>query len=170
MSDRPRHLPVVQSDERYEENYAARKAIADKGRAEIEAAIAACGPGHGGYAKWIITDTAGVEPPRTVYCCWDEGGGGWKPKAFERGADEPPERWPDEARAIVVKGVKFYPLRYSVSFSAFSEYSPQTPAQMKAAAESRRAKAIAKQEAEDRAAEEARANAPQLALRFDEEG
>jgi hypothetical protein len=178
MTQAKKHLPVVQADERYEANYAARKAIADAQRAELDAAIAACGPGADVYGRHRIHDKLG-EAARVIYCCRRDGGV-WTPPAppcddvifAESVLVTTPSGVKYTTRAVTIPEGPFaehavtrLPRRYEVSTVALTaEYRPRTPEQMKAAAEARRTKAIAELEAEA-AEERARAAAaPQLQL------
>lgn len=157
-----KHLPVVQSDARYQETYAARKRLADEGRAHIEAAIAACGPGATAYAMRVIKDRTKALPDRVVYCCLRPEYTGWQPDGRFPGHDE--RVGPEHDPGFEVKGVHYRLFRFSFSFQALTDYKPQTPDQMKAAASRRRDAAIAKLEADRAAARAARAAMPQIAL------
>lgn len=166
-----KRLPVVHPDERYQENYAVRKKLADEARAELDAAIAACGPGADAYCRWTMTDKLGREPDRVFYGC-RRNGGTWEPRPpedNERIEQESvtlrtPYGTPYVISAVTIKGVKYYPFRWELGFSALSDYRPKTAEQMKAAAEARRAKAIAENEAEFEAKQRAAAAHPQLGL------
>lgn len=172
MAKRTVHLPVVHPDERYEENYATRKRVADAARAELDAAIAACGPDAEAYCRWTVHDKLGLEPDRVFYGCRRPEHVGWKPDPPE--SDErivqdvvmvvTPSGIKYETRSLTINGVTHYPYRWGTSFQAISEYRPQTPEQMKAAAERRRATAIAKVEAREEAERAAAAADPQLGL------
>jgi hypothetical protein len=116
------------------ENYATRRRIADQGLADLAEARAACGPGATAYGFWLITDKLGDHPPRRTFCCRRDGAG-WLPAP-----DAADERIADPARAFVVKGVTYYPMRYSIAFGALVEYKPRTPDQLQRAAEARQAK------------------------------
>lgn len=167
-----RHLPVVHPDERYQENYALRTRVADEARAELAAAIAACGPGAVGYCRWTLHDKLGIEPPRYFYGCRRPEHVGWQPRPPDSDERVTAEgvtfvtesgiRYP--CSPLTIGGVTHYPYRWSLSFQAITAYNPQTPDQMKAAAERRRAAAIAKRAAERAAERAARAADPQIAL------
>lgn len=165
-----KHLPVVHPDERYEANYAARKTLADEAAADLAAAIAACGPDAGEYGRHVVHDKLGLEPSRVIYCRRDDGV--WSPPSPE--CEErilkqstfitTPGGMKYETRAVTVPEGRFaehavthFIRRYEVSTAPlpFKGYKPQTPEQMKAAAERRRAKALAELEAEERAKHEA---------------
>lgn len=163
-----KHLPVVQPDEVYAENAALRRRIADEQRAELDAAIAAVGPDHERYCRWIEHDKLGLLPPRISYGYND--GSGWQ--------NEPPfdgERVEQDVVTFVteagikydchttpIKGVKYYPFRWSLGFQALTSYRPQSAEQLKAAAERRHAEATAKLEATEREEAERRARQPEL--------
>lgn len=127
------HIPRVHADEVYEANYAMRKRIADESARELAEAITACGPGAEDYGRHHIHDKLGLEATRVIYCRRD--GGVWS--------------------------ITHLPRRYDVSTAVIdSSYRPRTPAQAKAAAEARRAKAIAEIEE----AERVRRETPQFDL------
>jgi hypothetical protein len=186
MTKARKHLPVVQADERYEANYAARKAIADAARAELDAAIAACGGGAERYGTHRIHDKLGLEPARVIYCCRRDDGP-WEPPAPDLLDTRIRQR---VAILITPSGVKYeghavtiekaspyhpYPVthflfRYDVSTVGLSDdYRPRTPEQLKAAAEQRRAKAVAKEQAELDEEARRRAADPQLGLNLEVE-
>lgn len=121
-------------DERRAELYATRRTIADRGLAELAEAIESCGPDADAYGLWVITDKLGLLPVQRVHCCRRDGSG-WQPQPDTGGT-----RIEDLTRAFVVKGVTYYPMRFSIGFQALTEYRPQTPEQMKRAAEARQAK------------------------------
>lgn len=160
-----KHLPVVHADEVYEKNYATRKAIADAERAELDAAIAACGQDADEYGRHTIRDKLGLEQERVIYCC-RRGGGRWDPPApnlddiriLHREAEVVTSGGVKyTARAITIESTRFvehpvtrFPFRYDVSTVRLTaDYRPHTPERMKAAAEARHAKALAEQEQED---------------------
>lgn len=163
-------VPNVHSDAHYEQNYATRRALADEARAELDAAIAACGPGAEAYCRWTMHDKLGIEPPRYFYGCRRSDRSGWHPK--------PPENHDRVEQDVVtfvtdggvkyvtgsamIAGVKYYPFRYSMGFQALHEYRPRTPDQMKAAAERRRDKALTQIADETAAKAEAAARQPSL--------
>lgn len=167
MKPARKHLPVVQPDRVYEENFAVRKQVADEAARELAAAIEACGPDAEAYCRWTQHDKLGIEPPRYFYGCRRDDGRGWQP--------EPPENnervMQDvvtfvtasgikyESHSLTINGLTLYPYRWSTYFQALTEYKPRTPEQMKAAAEQRRAKAIAEAEAEQRELDEKRREA-----------
>ena len=102
--------------QRYEE----RKQIADEQRAELDAAIAACGPGALAYGVWVLRDVTGVLPEQRHYCCRREHGVGWEPKA-----PESDERLTAATHSgYQMNGMTVYPFRFSVHFSAIEEYRP----------------------------------------------
>lgn len=140
------------------ETYAARRRIADASTAQLAEAVAACGPGADAYGCWVVTDSLGEHPPRRVWCCTRDSAG-WQP-----GHGSTDERVMDPARAFVVKGVAYYPLRYSIGWQSAAEYKPRTPEQLQVAADARAAKRQAADDA--RAAAEAATLAadPQLEL------
>ena len=147
-----KRLPVVHSDERYEDNYAVRKKLADEAEANLRAAFVACGKADA-YGRWVVSDKLKLLPDRVIYTAARDCG--WSPSPSDvLGAAELDERY---GEGFAVKGVVYRPFRFSVAFGALSSYNPMTPEQAKAAAERRREAAIAKQAA----AEEAE---PQLAL------
>jgi hypothetical protein len=179
-----KHLPIVHSDAVYEQNYAIRRAIVDERLAEIEAAVAACGPGAEQYGQHSVHDKLGIEPERVIYCCKRDGGD-WQP---------PPPDLTDvrilrrsavlvtrggvkyQGSAVTIeKASRFIPdpvthflFRYDVATVALvDDYRPRTPEQMKAAAEKRRDKALAEQEAEA-AAERAKAELQPLLPGFEQ--
>lgn len=172
-----KRLPVVQSDAVYEQNYAVRKAIADAQRAAMESAIAACGPDADVYGSHVIHDKLGIEPTRVIYCCRRDGGA-WSPPApafedvvfAESSVFTTPSGVKYTSRAVTIPEGRFaehavtrLPRRYEVSTVPLSdEYRPRTPAQMKAAAEARRAKALAELEAEQAEERERAARQPEL--------
>ncbi len=163
-----RHIPKVQTDEVYEANYTARKKIADEAADELAAAIFACGPDAERYGRYILHDKLGLEPERITYWC-DRGAGREPPPpesdervladkvTFTTRGGIKYEGW-----SITVKGVKYYPFRWSNYVGTITEYKPRTPAQTKAAAEARRAKALAGVEAEAAAKRDAEARNPTL--------
>ena len=143
-----KHLPVVQPDRVYEENYATRKQIAEGAEA---------------YGKHTIYDKLGLEPPRSIYCRRD--GGSWSPPSPD--CDErifkqsvvvtTPGGVTYETHAVTVPEGRFaeyavchFPRRFDVWTAVLSMdgYKPRTPEQLKAAAEQRRAKALAAADAE----------------------
>lgn len=175
-----KHLPVVQSDAVYEKNAAIRKEIADADRAELDAAITACGEGADAYGKHTIFDKLGLEPDRIIYCCRRDGGD-WTPpmpdiagvRILRQSAQVTTRggvRY--QANALTIENTRFapdpvtrFPYRYDTGTVALTaDYRPRTAEQLRAAAEARRTKALA--EEEERLEEERRrkAAAPQLAL------
>jgi len=141
-----------------QETYAVRRRIADESVAQLAEAIAACGPGADAYGCWVITDKLGEQPLRRVWCCRRDSSG-WEPDHGSTG-----ERIMDPARAFVVKGVAYYPLRYTIGFMAVAEYKPRTPEQLPRAPDTRAAKRQA--ETAQAAAEAAAAIAADLQLKL----
>lgn len=184
MSKPRKHLPVVQADERYVANYAARKAIADASRAELDAAIAACGDGAEQYGTHRVHDKLGIEPGRVIYCCRRDGTS-WDPPAPDLvdarirqrvAALVTPSGVKYEGHAVTIeKASQYHPypvthflFRFDVSTVGLSDdYRPRTAEQLKAAAEARRAKALAEQQAELDEEARRRAADPQLGLNLE---
>lgn len=165
------HLPVVQADERYEANYATRKQIADESARRLAAAIEACGEGADFYGEHVVHDKLGIEPPRMICCRRDDGV--WTPPApnceeriFAESADVvTPSGVKYTTHAVTIPEGPFaehavtrFIRRYEVSTVTLDDsYKPRSPEQMKAAAEARRQKAIAKQAEIDAEAEREKA-------------
>jgi len=139
--------------------YAMRRRIADRSIADLAMAVDACGSGAVAYGCWVITDRLGEHEPRRVWCCRRGDGVGWQPPS-----DAPDERIADPARAFVVKGVTYYPLRYSIAFQSVEEYKPRTPEQLQRAAAARAAKREAAENARSAAEAASIAADPQLKL------
>jgi hypothetical protein len=105
------------------QRYEGRKQIADEQQAELDAAIAACGPGAIAYGVWVIRDRSGVLPDQRQFCCRRAGQSGWLPKAS---ASE--ERLTAEThRGYEINGRTVYPFRYSLYFGYLDEYQPVPP-------------------------------------------
>jgi hypothetical protein len=167
-----RHLPVVQSDETYERNYAVRKQIADEAANHLAAAIAECGAGADCYGRHIVHDKLGIDPDHEIYCRRDDGV--WSPpepaceerilRQFAVVTNHTGGIKYQTGAVTVLEGrfaeasVTHFPRRYSVmtAIMPLDGYKPRTPEQMKAAAEQRRATALAKVAAEDHAEAERR--------------
>jgi hypothetical protein len=179
MTKPRRHLPVVQSDETYERNYAVRKELADEDARHLAAAIAECGDGADSYGMHVVRDKLGIEPLRTIYCRRDDNT--WsppQPDCEERILRQ--SAWVTaqggiryEAHAVTIPAGRFaevaetrFPRRYEASTVHFTlaGYKPHTPEQMKAAAEQRRAKAQAELDAKERAEAERRSWQLELAI------
>lgn len=108
------------------QRYEGRKQIADEQRSELDAAIAACGPGALAYGVWVIRDRTGVLPDERYYCCRRGDGAGWVPKAPH--SDE--RLTAATHKGYVMNGVTVYPFRFSVHFGALDEYRPVPPEQL----------------------------------------
>ncbi len=108
------------------QRYEGRKQIADEQQTELDAAIAACGPGALAYGVWVIRDRTGVLPDERYYCCRREDGVGWVPKAPE--SDE--RLTAATHKGYVMNGMTVYPFRFSVHFGALDEYRPVPPEQL----------------------------------------
>jgi hypothetical protein len=160
--------PHPDADARRAESYATRRRIADEGLAELAKAVAVCGPGATAYAAWIITDKLGLLPEQRVYCCRRPGQAGWLPSHEAAGGTD--ERIDDAERSFVVKGETFKPFRFKIGFQSLDEYRPQTPEQMKRAADARdvkRAAAEAAKQAEEQAEADRRQAVAALQMEFD---
>lgn len=160
--------PHLDADARRAESYATRRRIADEGLAELALAVAACGPGASHYGRWVITDKLGQLPDQHVFCCRRPTHTGWLPSHEAAGGTD--ERIDDPALSFVVKGETFKPFRFKIGFQALVEYRPQTPEQMKRAADARdakREKSEAAKEAAEQAESEAAAAIAALQLRLD---
>ena len=118
-------------------NFEGRMEIAALQNAELDAAIAACGPGAIAYGVWVIRDRAKIEPDKRSYCCRRPDVLGWKPQP-----EHNMERMTPEMHAgYDFKGDKFYPFRWSLHFQACEEYHPVEPeklAERRAKRESRK--------------------------------
>jgi hypothetical protein len=154
-------MMALDQDAEREARYAARRRIADEGVAEIAKAIDACGPGATAYGMHVITDRTGELPDRVIYCCRRPTHTGWQPSVQFPGWDE---RIETPGSGFEVKGVTYYPFRFKFAFGALNEYRPQTPEQMKRAAEARQAKRDEAERTKQAEADAARAVQLELAL------
>lgn len=172
------HIPQVHPDATYEANFAVRKRIADESASEFAAAIAACGPGAEAYGRHSVFDKLGVKATRAIYCRRDDGV--WSPP--QPACDE--RIFAQTVHVVTPSGVRYtthavtvpegrfaehavthLPRRYDVSTVLIdNSYRPRTPEQMKAAAEARRDRALAKIAAEESAREAERHADHQLTL------
>lgn len=125
-------MPVTELDR---ENAARRQEIADRTRAAIEEAVAACGPGAHAYGVWSLTDRASGEKHR-LYCCLRDGGG-WEPQP-QYAAEE--RLTAEQHPGYEFNGERVFPFRYEVGFHALSEYRPKSAEQLADARDRRIAK------------------------------
>lgn len=105
-----------------------RREIADKGQADLQKAIAACGPGHTAYAFWYIVDNAGfVTEEISIPCCRPKSGGGWQPK--------PPTRFTYERSPLKYftrtdGGFMNCAMRWTVGIQVLDNYNPKSAEQL----------------------------------------
>jgi hypothetical protein len=157
---KPQHVPNVQPREAYEESEAARRAIAGAHARHLAQAVAVCGwfP-EAQYARWTFKDRTGALPDVIVYRCYRPGGDRRGPDAT--GTPEYAEQFPGHAERLGPPFIAHYTnkpggddspggfgFRWENSFGSIEVPEVRTAAELEAAAEKRRAKALAKQAAE----------------------
>lgn len=164
---KPVHIPNVQPAEVYADGEATRRAVAGKHATELARAVSACGwfPGAT-YGRWTFRDRTGARPDVVVYRCYRPG--------VPRGHEEYAADFPGHAERLGPPFVAFYTnrpggddspggfgLRWESSWGSIEVPAVRTAAELRAAAEKRRAKAVARQAADAAAlAEWKRKNEP----------
>ena len=144
---KPKHVPRVQDLAEIGERVAVREAVRERAAADLAAAVAACGPGALAYGRWTYTDRTNPARVVVVYCCRRPGVSGWVGEATP---------WADELLGPPFLG--FAPLgqareaepfgfgrRWDSYWTACEVPDVATAADLRAAAEKRQAKALAKQ-------------------------
>ncbi len=165
----PKHIPNVQPAEAYQESEESRRAIAGVHAQHLARAVSACGwfP-DAKYARWTFKDRTGARPDVVVYKAY-------RPHTPRGPADYAAE-FPGHDEKMGPPFLAFYTqkpgdtspggfgFRWESSFGSIEVPAVRTAAELQAAAEKRRGKALAQAEADaaEQAAWKARNVAPSL--------